>query len=250
MRRSVCGVMWPIGNRPSASSCSFARSRIGARMRARTLSGCWRVPLRVGNAGSPWPLGYFFRCAVRPCRSAGTIGTLRSPASDFVADLGTRRRPPATSRCGPSSPQSSETRRPPRISVSMTTRRGTSLRFRAAGAPFQSSPRRTLRISVSETPSSRASETAGRLELRMRSTPAHVSPRRSASIRSAASRTAATCSASRYERRGRSAFGAADFSAGTSPTSTPRFFASRNTRSAASSALRIDPLDTARRRAW
>ena len=102
----------------------MARSRIGARMRARMLSGCWRVPLRVGNAGSPWPLGYSVRCSVRRWRSAGTIGMLRSPASDFVADLGMRRRPPAMSRCGPSSPQSSETRRPPRISVSMTTRRG------------------------------------------------------------------------------------------------------------------------------
>jgi hypothetical protein len=59
--------------------------------------------------------------------------------------------------------------------------------------------------------------------------PLHVSPRCSASIRSAARRTVAICSSSRNERRGRSALGAADFSGGTSPESTPRRFASRNT---------------------
>ena len=74
---------------------------------------------------------------------------------------GTCRRPAAVSRWGPSSPQSSETRSRG-SACRMTTRRGTSLRFRAAAAPFQSSPRRTLRISVSETPGSARECTHGR----------------------------------------------------------------------------------------
>jgi hypothetical protein len=65
---------------------------------------------------------------------------------------------------------------------------------------------------------------------------------------SAARITAATCSAPRNERRGRSLFGAADLSAGTSPVRTPRLRAPRSMRSAASSALRIDPLLTASKR--
>jgi hypothetical protein len=52
VRRSVCGVMWAIGSRPSASSCGFARSRIGARILERMLSGFWRLPFRVGKAGT------------------------------------------------------------------------------------------------------------------------------------------------------------------------------------------------------
>ena len=51
VRRRACGVMSAIGSRPSYSSCRFARSRIGARILERMLSGFWRVPFRVGKAG-------------------------------------------------------------------------------------------------------------------------------------------------------------------------------------------------------
>src|SRR4051794_27750349 len=88
VRRSVCGVMCAIGTRPSASSSSLARSCSGARMRARTLSGCGRVWLRVGNAGSPPAEGKSRRWSVRCSRRTGTSGICRSPASVFVASRG------------------------------------------------------------------------------------------------------------------------------------------------------------------
>lgn len=138
------------------------------------------------------------RCSASRSRSAGTVGTTRSPASVLVADRGTRMRAPAMSTCGASTPQRSDTRKPARIGVSTTTRRGTSLRLRAPGASFQISPRRTLRMRVSETTSSWASATAGRLERRMRATLSHVSPR--APLRSGRRRAGSRRSARFRER--------------------------------------------------
>ena len=101
VRRSECGVTWPIRSRPSDSRTSLARSSIGARIRARMLSGRWRVPLRVGKAGRPGRLGHCLVCATRRRLSAGTIGTVCSPASVFVVDLGMRTRPrPPSGRNG------------------------------------------------------------------------------------------------------------------------------------------------------
>ena len=59
-------------------------------MRARTLSGRWRVPFLVEKAGWRGALGNARRCALNSVARDGTIGTLRSPASVFVADLGIR----------------------------------------------------------------------------------------------------------------------------------------------------------------
>ena len=83
-RRRVSGAWFRIrsGNHPRG--CRFARSRIGARILERMLSGFWRVTFRVGKAGWPGPFGKRSRCSISRLPSAGTIGTFRSPASDLV----------------------------------------------------------------------------------------------------------------------------------------------------------------------
>jgi hypothetical protein len=53
------------------------------------LSGFWRVPLRVGNAGWVGATGSPFGGRVRRSRSLGASAITRSPASVFVAARGT-----------------------------------------------------------------------------------------------------------------------------------------------------------------
>ena len=142
------------------------------------------------------------RCSRRCSRSDGNHRDLRSPAKVLVASRGIQAAAGEIEPVG-ASPQNSQMRGPARIKVSTTVRRGTSWRLRGSARSFQSSRRRTLPISVSETPSSRASATAEASEERMWATFSQVRPRwaASASVARAAARRSARA-------QGRSAAGA------------------------------------------
>ena len=171
-------------------------------MRARTLSGCWRVPLRVGNAGSPRPTGI-----VEPvlgqvlAQQRARAGSMRSPASVFVAVAGRAaarrevevvgRRARRTRRCAGRRGSASRRRRAAARRCGCGVRR---VRSRARrGGPCRSACRRRRARGRARRPR--------RSDARISATFSQVSPRCSASIRSAARSSAAICSSSRKERR-------------------------------------------------
>ena len=144
-----------------------------------------------------------------------------------------------------------EIRGPARTSVSTIARRGTSLRLRGSGASFHSSPRRTLPISESETPSSRASATA-EASTRGSAGPSPTSARGARPRCASAARSSGgdLLAAPGTSDRGRSAFGAAGLGRAR-VGDDPALAASRSTRSAAPRALRIDEFESPRlRRSW
>ena len=153
MRRSVCGVRWRDRRQPLG-----LEQLVGAlvdRLEHRVQDVVGRVGPAV--AGGEDGLAAARMGGARGGRSAargraGSIGITRSPASVLVISRRIRTRRAARSASWPSRPQSSATRGPSSTSASTIARRGTSLRFGRSGAPFQSSPRRTLPMSVSETP--------------------------------------------------------------------------------------------------
>ena len=216
-------------------------------MRERMFSALLGWPLRVPNTGSAGPCGRRSRCSSSAAWSVGLISTVRTPASVFVMSrvIAIRRR--AKSRWRPSSRQSSSIRRPASTRTASGAWRGTSLRLRC-GPSRQTSPRRTLPISTSLTPSSCARARADRSELRIISTCAQFRPRCARSSAAAASSSAATCSGSRKLRSGRCAMRRRSGSAAGFAPTQPCFCASFRTRARTLICVLMDPFDSGRRR--
>ena len=206
VRRQVCdrrrappprAARWPA--RAAGRGCGAAR--------------CWaccagrcgsRTPARPGRTGSR------ARCSPSRSRRAGRAGSARSPASVLVTSRRMRRRPAARSRWWPSSPHSSLTRRPASSSVSITARRGMSLRLRGLGALVPELAAAHLadqRVRDAELAGER--DGRGAVEPRMWRDLLPVQAARRRLERVAAASSASICSGSRNERRGRSARGPA-----------------------------------------